>query len=79
MLHVSSDAVKALYAGPGVNMEQRICRHCVELQMSCLAHPAALFVAMALESWMVYFLGTSHHRHQRLRVRRSGSRFLCPA
>jgi hypothetical protein len=30
--------------------------------------PAALFVAMALESWGVYFLGTAHHRHQRLRV-----------
>lgn len=30
---------------------------------------AALFMAMALESWLVYFLGTSHHRHQQLKAR----------
>jgi hypothetical protein len=28
----------------------------------------ALFVAMALESWAVYYLGTSHQRHKRVRA-----------
>lgn len=38
------------------------------LTVTFLLPPAALFTAMALESWLVYFLGTLHLRHQRMRV-----------